>query len=269
VSPFSFRRAEIAEMLRARRSWGRLILPGLAIAFLACLWGQQSSAPAGPFQAHFMASEHRAMAILDAVLTCLAISVAAWLSPYVALDGGIVVLGTAFAWLISWRERWSWRFMIRCVVKGYLFRCVVMYTMGGNTVRIIAIRDAALAIAVIWIAWFVRNAIGRRLRDGTWTSRQEPDREATALSTTCPAGEEAGVALEATVRPAERDDAVWSPPQFSLKALLMATFAWSAVLGVGATAGYRASFGMLVLGVFWFLIASCIQLVSAGRRRGK
>jgi hypothetical protein len=134
--------------------------------------------------------------------------------------------------------------------------------LGSDAVKVIAIRDAAIGLAGIGIAYLVRRAIsGYRGQPGRAPSPQLI-REPVAASGHD--DEEVRGKANGTSTYEETNNATWSPLQFSIKIMLVLTLARASLLGVASAGGIRAAFGVFVLGLFLFVIVGCIRLVSTG-----
>jgi len=60
------------------------------------------------------------------------------------------------------------------------------------------------------------------------------------------------------------ENAFWTPVQFSVKTMLLLTVPWAGLLAVAITGGIRVAFGVVILGLLWFFLARCVELVFVG-----
>ncbi len=113
-----------------------------------------------------MTRRRRAILIWEALLACFVACIAAWHSPYLPLDAGVVLLGAAFAAPVFSRGRWSCAFVMRSAVAAYFFRCVAIWLLGSDAVRLLAFGDAAIGLLATAIAHLGRCAIRKGVGPG-------------------------------------------------------------------------------------------------------
>ena len=206
-------------------------------------------------------SLNRSMMVLDGILACLVASVAAWHSPYLQFDGSVVLAGTAFAAPVFWRGHWSWRFLMATAVTAYFFRCVAIYMLGTDAVRTIALRDIGMGVLAVVGAYYVRLLIRKYTGESGSTASQQSIQERGEPGPGRSDDEVIGEEADGTATTREGEEEVWSPPQFTLKAVFVLTLACSGLLAVGVTGGPRVAYVVLLMGLFWFLIERCVRLV--------
>lgn len=208
-----------------------------------------------------MTSRHRVITVGDAVLACLVGCIAACDTPYLELDAGVVLTGAAFAAPFFWRGHWSWRFVMATVVTAYFFRCVVLYLAGSDAVRIIAFRDTSMGLLAVVGAYLVRLLIRKCTGEDGSTAAQQliPERDASGGGRS--GGEVIWKEADGAATRREGEEGVWSPPQFTLKAMFVFTLASAGLLAVGVTGGPDVACGVLMLGMLGLLIGGCIRLI--------
>jgi hypothetical protein len=192
-----------------------------------------------------MTRRRRAIANWEALLACLVACFAAWHSPYLQLDAGLVLLGAAFAAPVFWRGRWSWAFVMRSAVAAYFFRCVAIWLLGSDAVRLLAFGDAAIGLLAAAVVHVGRCAIRTSVDPGGGNRNDGGSPQSAAGDSGTP----------------EEEEAVWSPPQFTLRAALVVTVVWAGLLAVGVTAGLDAAKFVLICGLSWLLLAGCLRLI--------
>lgn len=203
---------------------------------------------------------HHAITALDCLIVCAVASVAARRSPYLKLDGYIILSGMALASLVWWQRSSAWSFLIRVVVAAYFFRCTVFYVMGSDAVRAIAFGDAAVGLGALGVAYAARHIIFRYLPqymgNGSRPCLRHGDRASTGGNDQV--GQDAHRASNSN---RTRTNAGLSSGG-SLKTVSVVALCCAGVLGVAVTGGPATAGGVVVLSIFWLLAAGCIRLVK-------
>jgi hypothetical protein len=211
-----------------------------------------------------MSLQQRADTTLGTLLALGLGTIAVWDSPYLEFDGGVLLIGAATACLIFWHRAWSWSFLVRIVVMAYFFRCIVFYLTGTDAVKLIAFRDAGFGLVAVGAVYAATQAIRKYAGSTDITADQESVGDRLGTSDSRLAGRSIEDKADKTKNRREVEADVWSPLQFTLRAILLLTLAWSGVLAVGVTAGLHTACIVVFFGLLWFLIAACARLVSSG-----
>lgn len=199
------------------------------------------------------------VALIGALVACAASDV--HLCPYPRVDGPLLFVGFSFAVCIHWKGIWSRALVIRSVVEAIFFRCAMLYLMGNDIIRLMAIRDAGLALMVLGALKF---AARQKVQQSDENAGGAPPFEAAVRDGHNETMECLVVEPDGAMPPDQAGEPVRSPVQFTLRGMLLATAACAAVLSLAVTLGFRAAFAVLAFGAFWWLLARCVQIVRLG-----
>jgi len=140
--------------------------------------------------------------------------------------------------------------------------------MGTDAIRLIAVQDTVMGLVAVGSVYAARQTVRKcRARDGRTAQELVPN--GVALSKSHRGEQVLENEADETAKTLAVEKAVWSPPQFTLTAMFVFMLASSGLLTVGVAAGAEAAFGVLLLGLFWFLFAGCVRLVLLGRRESQ
>lgn len=213
-----------------------------------------------------MTVPQRTVVVLDALLACALGYLVAWHNLAPKYDVGVLLFGAALACPVFWRGKLSFSFFAALAVTAYFFRCVFLYVMGTDAVRGMACRDAALGLVAVGSVCAVKQIMRKHVQRHATKGCQESDRNEHASIDSGSGAQLIDQKAGATAQEVNGEEAVWSPPQFTLNALLVSTLACIGLLHVGAIVGLWAAFVTLLMGLFWFLIVGCVRLLSLGCR---
>ena len=213
-----------------------------------------------------MPSLHQVVPTVDALLVCTVGCITVWHSPYLEFDAGVILVGAASSSLLFWQGRWSWSYLMRCAVAAYCFRCVVLYVVGTDAVKGIAVGSLGMGLSAAGGGYIVRQIVHRYTSQGRNAVSQHLSRKEYESSDSYSDEKEIEEENDTATRVKERKETVWSPPQFRLKTVFMLVFAWAGLLAVGVTAGLHLACGVFFLAMLWVLIGGCVRLVLVGRQ---
>ena len=213
-----------------------------------------------------MSLSQRTDAIVRFLLALSLWCIAAWRSPFFGFDAGVLLVGAATACVVHWQGSWSWSFLTCAVVKAYFFRCIVLCLMGSDTAKLIAVQDIGMGLVAVSGGYAAQRALGKDAGRGNRTGFHRLVRDGVAPSGSSYADLVLEDVTDESRTGRKGENAIWSPLQFTLRALSVFTVAWSGLLAVGVMGGIGAAGGVLLLAMSWFLVVGFARLIASGTR---
>jgi len=223
-----------------------------------------------------MASSHKDIVAFGLLAVCIVGFIAAWHSPDMKLDAGIVLVAVAFAGPFYWPGHWSQSLLIRVAFTAYFFRCVVLYLAGTDAVKKLAFGDIFIGLAgvggVYLVSWITARGTGpiesaksmRLVSPGDAAKNEAIVGEGAAGDDEInrdEADEPLGQPTEPPVTVADRGTSLRSPLQFGMKTLFILTLACAGFFTVAAAVSLGVALLVLLLSLVWLLLAGFTRLV--------